>query len=94
MDYFSPTDDFRVLVHSATHDAPVLMELEPPRHFHFPPGWVSLVAAGAVLAATAGVQSEVQHVQALRAGHVQAPVQRPFGRTLHPRPEHWGANHP
>jgi hypothetical protein len=93
MDYFSPTDDFRVLVHSATHDAPTLTELEPPRHFHFPPGFVSLVAAGAVLALTAGVQSEVQTVQARRTGHAHAVVARHFGgHHLNPRPDRYSAN--
>lgn len=94
MDYFSPTDDLRVLVHSATHSAPSLTELEPPHHFHFPPGWVSLVAAGAVLAATAGVQTEVQTVQARRAGHARPSITRHFGRHLNPRPEHWTAELP
>ncbi len=94
MDYFSPTDDFLVLVHAATHSAPTLTEIEPPDHFHFPPGFASLVAAGAVLAISAGVQSEVQTVQARRTGHAHAVVARHHGHHLHPRPERWSAADP
>ena len=94
MDYFSPTDDFRILVHSATHAAPTLTEIEPPNHFHFPAGFASLVAAGAVLAITAGVQSEVQTVQLRRSGHAHAVVARHLGHHLNPRPDRWSVANP
>ncbi len=96
MDYFSPADDFRVLVHSATHDAPALTEIEkPPNYFHFPAGFASLVAAGAVLAITAGVQSEVQTVQLRRNGHAHAVVARHLGHHhLNPRPDRYSSAAP
>ena len=94
MDYFSPTDDFRVLVHAATHGPASLTELEPAHHFHFPPGFVALVAAGTVLALTAGVQSEVQTVQARRTGHGHAVVARHRGHHLNPHPDRWSSSNP
>jgi hypothetical protein len=85
------TSDFTDLVRAATAKPPELIELDPPPdehwHFHAPPGFVSLAAAGLALAALGGVQATVQE---LRPGHQHVQQRRPRrDQHLHPRPASW-----
>jgi hypothetical protein len=53
--------DVRELVHAAQLENPVLLEKDPPNwRWHLPLGFVTLLAAGALLIAAAGVQWGVQ----------------------------------
>lgn len=83
----SVADDVRGLVHPEAAPGPLaLRELEPPpsKHFHFhaPLGFVSLVAAGALLAAAGGVQERVHD----RHSHRARRPNRARGKHLNPRP--------
>ena len=56
-------DDVRELVKSTHLQAPGLTQLDPPNfhgEWHLPLGFLSLAAAGAILVAAGGVQTEVQ----------------------------------
>jgi len=58
--------DVRELVHAPLAEAPALLEKDPPNwrwHWHLPLGFVSLAAAGLLLVAAGGVQSQVQQRQ-------------------------------
>jgi hypothetical protein len=58
--------DVRELVQAPRLEPPVLIEKEPPgfhREWHLPLGFVSLAAAGALLAAAGAVQSRLQQTQ-------------------------------
>src|SRR5476651_1872055 len=80
------TDDMRALVHpDRAPAANELVELIPPgahQHFHAPLGFVSLLAAGGLLVAAAGVQERVQDRHSTSA-------RRPSGhrKHLHAKPE-------
>jgi hypothetical protein len=55
--------DVRELVHATRLEPPALLEKDPPNwrwHWHMPLGFASLAAAGFLLAAAGGVQSQVQ----------------------------------
>ena len=55
--------DVRELVHATRQEPPALLEKDPPNwrwHWHLPLGFVSLTAAGLLLVAAGGVQSQMQ----------------------------------
>jgi hypothetical protein len=53
--------DVRELMHATELEEPTLLEKDPPNwHWHLPLGFVTVVAAGAVLIAAAGVQERIQ----------------------------------
>jgi hypothetical protein len=56
--------DVHELVHATQLETPTLDELEPPNwHWGVPLGFASLVAAGALLVAAAGVQESMEERQ-------------------------------
>ena len=56
--------DMSELVHAPLQEAPALLELEPPNwRWHVPLGFASLAAAGAIMVAAAGLQTEMRDRQ-------------------------------
>src|SRR3954470_755624 len=56
--------DVRGLMHATELEEPMLLEKDPPNwRWHLPLGFVTVVAAGALLIAAAGVQEEFHQQQ-------------------------------
>src|SRR5690348_7706461 len=64
--------DVRELLHAAELEEPTLLEKDPPNwHWGLPLGFVTVVAAGALLVAAAGVQERIQEQKQGAHHHVQ-----------------------
>ena len=77
--------DMRELARAPQMEAPDLLEKDPPNwRWHLPLGFVTLVTAGAVLIAAAGVQSRFQEKRhAVRNKQRRAKIHK---KALRPRP--------
>jgi hypothetical protein len=75
--------DMNELVHAPLLEAPELLELEPPNwRWHVPLGFASLAAAGALMVAAAGVQTEVRD----RQHHARRHATKMHQKKLHALP--------
>jgi len=64
--------DMRELIHAAELEEPTLLEKDPPNwHWGLPLGFVTVLAAGALLVAAGGVQERIQERTQGARHHVQ-----------------------
>lgn len=67
--------DVRELMHATDLEEPTLLEKDPPNwHWHLPLGFVTVVAAGALLIAAAGVQERIQDQKQGARRHVRTKM--------------------
>ena len=67
--------DVRELMHATELEEPTLLEKDPPNwHWHLPLGFVTVVAAGALLIAAAGVQERIQEQKQGARRHVKTKM--------------------
>jgi hypothetical protein len=67
--------DVRELMHATELEEPKLLEKDPPNwHWGLPLGFVTVVAAGALLIAAAGVQERIQEQKQGARRHVKTKM--------------------
>jgi hypothetical protein len=67
--------DVRELMHATELQEPTLLEKDPPNwHWGLPLGFVTVVAAGALLIAAAGVQERIQEQKQGARRHVKTKM--------------------